>query len=437
MHISSRLRKENPSNVKHTRRFPKIQISMFLISTLIILQCYSIIIPDVSANTLSITPLSGTTTPGGTLQFQVEVTFPPGVKPLALWQILESPPEPGMTVTFIPDPANSFKWTMNVQVSPSKPHGTYSLSIWSNQQGAPFPGSESRNVMVQITVTSSAPPSSNFDFILEISPPLVEIEAGVEGNFQINILYSDPSHMGTPINILDVTGLGPDMNWHLTPSGDLTITTTPTTPPGDYPIEVFGEANGVMRQAGATLIVGELPHEEPPHEEPPPEEPPHEEPPMEDQLPEEERPSEEYPSEDETSGPPKRNSITLSAELRDNELIIVTGYISPPIVGDEEPDVDIIYSGPRGEKITHRVPVRGFDMFDDTYQPTSEGPWTITAEWIGNDNWLPAESSPSTIIIEPRGFNLAHLLETSLWPIVILSAILIVGILFLLSRRKT
>ena len=228
--------------------------------------------------------------------------------------------------------------------------------------------------------------------------------------------------MGTPINILDVTGLGPDMNWHLTPSGDLTITTTPTTPPGDYPIEVFGEANGVMRQAGATLIVGELPHEEPP---------------MEDQLPEEERPSEEYPSEDETSGPPKRNSITLSAELRDNELIIVTGYISPPIVGDEEPDVDIIYSGPRGEKITHRVPVRGFDMFDDTYQPTSEGPWTITAEWIGNDNWLPAESSPSIIIIEPRGFNLAHLLETSLWPIVILSAILIVGILFLLSRRKT
>ena len=112
--------------------------------------------------------------------------------------------------------------------------------------------------------------------------------------------------MGTPINILDVTGLGPDMNWHLTPSGDLTITTTPTTPPGDYPIEVFGEANGVMRQAGATLIVGELPHEEPPHEEPPPEEPPHEEPPMEEQLPEEERPSEEYPSEDETSGPPTR-----------------------------------------------------------------------------------------------------------------------------------
>ena len=75
-------------------------------------------------------------------------------------------------------------------------------------------------------------------------------------------------------------------------------------------------------------------------------------------------------------------------------------------------------------------------MFDDTYQPTSEGPWTITAEWRGNHDWLPAESSPSTVIIEPRGFNLTHLVETSLWPIVILSAILIVGILFLLSRRK-
>ena len=426
MLLRLRSKKDDTTNKKHIHCFPKVHVSILLISTLLILQCYSMIIPNVSANTLSITPLSGTTIPGGTLQFQVEVTFPPGSKPITPWQILESPPEPGITVTFIPDPANSLKWTMNVQVSPSKPHGTYSLSIWSNPQGAPFPGSDSRNVMVQITVGSSAPPSSNFDFILEISPPLIEIEAGVEGNFQINILYSDPSHMGTPINILDVTGLGPDMNWHLTPTGDLTITTTPTTPPGDYQIEVFGEANGVMRQTGATLIVGELPHEEPPHEEPP----------IEEQLPEEEMPSEEYPSEDETAVAPKRNFITLSVELRENEVIVVTGYISPPIVGDEEPDVDIMYSGPRGEKITHRVPVRGFDMFDDTHQPTSEGPWTITAEWRGNDNWLPAESSPSTVLIESRGFNLTHLFETSLWPIVILCAILIVGILFLLSRRK-
>lgn len=426
MLLRLRSKKDDTTNAKHTHRFPKVHVSILLISTLLILQCYSMIIPNVSANTLSITPLSGTTAPGGTLQFQVEVTFPPGSKPLTPWQILESPPEPGITATFIPYPANSLKWTMNVQVSPSKPHGTYSLSIWSNPQGAPFPGSDSRNVMVQITVASSAPPSSNFDFILEISPPLIEVEAGVDGNFQINILYSDPSHMGTPINILDVTGLGPDMNWHLNPSGDLTITTMPTTPPGDYLIEIFGEANGVMRQAGATLIVGELPHEEPPHEEPP----------MDEQLPEEEMPSEEYPLGDETAEAPKRNSITLSAELRENEVIVVTGYISPPIVGDEEPDVDIMYSGPSGERITHRVPVRGFDMFDDTYHPTSEGPWTITAEWRGNDNWLPTASSPSTVIIEPRSFNLMHLLENSLWPMVILCTILIVGILFLFSRRK-
>lgn len=430
MLLRLRLKKNETTNVKHTHRFPKVHVSMLLISTLLILQGYSMIIPDVSANTLSITPLNGTTTPGGTLQFQVEVLFPPGVKPLIPWQILESPPEPDITVTFTPDP-NSYKWTMNVHVSPSKPHGIYSLSIWSNPQGAPFPGSDSRNVMVQITVASSAPPSSNFDFILEISPPLIEVEAGVEGNFQINILYSDPSHMGTPINILDVTGLGPDMNWHLNPSGDFTIATMPTTPPGDYLIKVFGEANGVMRQAGATLIVGGLSHEEPPQEDPP-----HEDPPMDEQLPEEEMPSEEYPSEDETSGTPKINSITLSAEPRENEIIIVTGYISPPIVGDEEPDVDIMYSGPRGERITHRVPVRGFDMFDDTNQPASEGPWTITAEWRGNDNWLPAESSPATVIIEPRSVNLTHLFENSLLPLVILCTILIIGILFLFSRKK-
>jgi hypothetical protein len=290
--------------------------------------------------------------------------------------------------------------------------------------------------MVQITVTSSAPPSSNFDFILEISPPLVEVEAGVEGNFQINILYSDPSHMGTPINILDVTGLGPDMNWHLTQSGDLTVTTALTTPPGDYLIEISGEANGVMRQAGATLIINELPHEEPPHEELPPEEPPHEDPPMEEELPEEDMPHEEFPENNEMSGAPKSNSITLSAELRENELIIVTGYISPPIVGDKEPDVDIMYSVPRGEKITHRVPVRGFDKFDDTYQATSEGPWTITAEWRGNHEWLPAESPPSTVIIESRSFSLTYFFENSLWPFVLLCAVLIGAILFLFYKRK-
>ncbi|MEE9458567.1 MAG: hypothetical protein V3V84_02250, partial [Candidatus Bathyarchaeia archaeon] len=115
-------------------------------------------------------------------------------------------------------------------------------------------GGLSDPVGVAIVSGSSAPPSSNFDFTLEISPPLVEIEAGVEGNFQINILYSDPSHQGTVINI-QVTGLGSGMNFQLSALGDLTITTSSTTPPGTYPFTVIGSAQGKTHQTSGIIIV--------------------------------------------------------------------------------------------------------------------------------------------------------------------------------------
>ncbi len=138
------------------------------------------------------------------------------------------------------------------------------------------------------------PGGPGFDFHMEVEPPVTEVERGEPAHYEIIIQYSDPSYSGIPINI-HVTGLGPGMQWHTTSMGQLTITTSHETPPGDYMLEIVGEAQGVVHQVIATLIVRERPEEHP--EEPPPEE--HEEHP-EEPPPEE---HEEHPEEHEEYPP--------------------------------------------------------------------------------------------------------------------------------------
>lgn len=53
------------------------------------------------------------------------------------------------------------------------------------------------------------------------------------------------------------------------------------------------------------------------------------------------------------------------------------GFISPSIIGVGDDTVDIIYTGPNGERIIHTVSVRGYDTFDDRYQPSAYGTWAI------------------------------------------------------------
>ncbi|MBU6999488.1 MAG: zinc-ribbon domain-containing protein, partial [Theionarchaea archaeon] len=177
--------------------------------------------------------------------------------------------------------------------------GTYTVSASVNLSGG---GTIYTSTTFQVLGGgSSGQPSQGFDFQLEISPPEAEVERGDTAHFQIHVVYSTPSFSGTLIN-LDVNGLGPGMQWHSTPGGQLSITTSHETPPGDYHIEVTGEAQGVVRQAMIILFVREEPQEELPPEEHPPEERPPEEHPQEELPPEEhppeERPPEEHPPDD-------------------------------------------------------------------------------------------------------------------------------------------
>ena len=97
---------------------------------------------------------------------------------------------------------------------------------------------------------------TGFDFSLTLSPSSLSVTQGGTANYQIHITYSDPSFSGTTITIQDVAGLGPGMNYQVTPSPPgLHISTSQATPTGSYTITLVGSAMGVMHQASAVLLV--------------------------------------------------------------------------------------------------------------------------------------------------------------------------------------
>jgi hypothetical protein len=141
-----------------------------------------------------------------------------------------------------------------------------------------------------------------FDYNLEVQPPVTEIGQGEIAHFQVIVIYNNPSYSGTMVSI-NLTGLGPGMQWHPEPGGHISISTSHETPPGTYHIDIIGEAQGIVRQTVATLIVRGGPEEPPPEEhpeEPPPEEHPPE--PPEEHPPE---PPEEHPPEPPEEHPPE------------------------------------------------------------------------------------------------------------------------------------
>jgi hypothetical protein len=234
------------------------------------------------------------TDPGEDGTIQLDITKPPLLA--IFWQsgpiaisggLLYNVTAPGFN-----DPGT---YTVSASVNLSKGGTIYASTTFEVLGGAP-PGQ----------------PGPGFDFQLEVSPPETEVERGDTAHFQITVVYSNPSYSGTLIHV-DVTGLGPGMQWHSTPGGQLSITTSHETPPGDYHIEVIGEAQGVVRQAMIVLFVREEPPEEPPPEDHPPEEPPPEDHPPEEHPPEEpppeDHPPEDHPPEAQPEGYPQQQTF--------------------------------------------------------------------------------------------------------------------------------
>jgi ribosomal protein L40E len=328
--------------------------TVFLAIVLTAAYFFGAIMPEVHAWSMNGNPMSRTTVPGGTVTYTVSVFYDTptdALFPSVL--LLVSPPEPQVSVTFTydnPDPhPPPYTATMTVHVDNSKPPGTYTLYLWANPSGTPFPGSGNREIDLKLVVAGGAggqvhlsvphspinvgqavyieyytdpgtdgmitliitrPPllaifwtkgpepitggllydvtapgfntpgtyhvtatvepsgggsingqttfqvvaAAAFDFTIALSPSSVNVRQGETAHYNIPLTYSNPSYSGTVIDI-QLTGLGPGMDWHLTEAGDLTITTTSATPTGTYTITATGSANGMQHQASATLVV--------------------------------------------------------------------------------------------------------------------------------------------------------------------------------------
>jgi hypothetical protein len=218
--------------------------------------------------------------------FQMDITKPPLLA--IFWQYGPVPISGGL-LNSVTAPGFSDPGTYVVSASASITGGgtIYASTTFEVVAGGAPPG--------------GAPPGPGFDYHLEVSPPMEEVEKGGTAHYQVHVIYSNPSFSGTMINI-HVTGLGPGMQWHPEPGGSFSISTSHETPPGTYTMEVEGEAQGVVRQTSFTLVVREGPEDHPP--EPPPEEPPpeeHEPPPPEEPPPEEHEP----PPPEEHEPPPE------------------------------------------------------------------------------------------------------------------------------------
>ncbi|WP_455276331.1 hypothetical protein [[Eubacterium] cellulosolvens] len=108
------------------------------------------------------------------------------------------------------------------------------------------------SIQASILVSGNGP----FDFSITLSPYNQSVEQGGTAQYYIYLTYSDPSYSGTVINIV-VSGLHPTMTYSTTMTGGLSITTSSSTPPTIYYIEIVGSALGVTHQTSATLVVTE------------------------------------------------------------------------------------------------------------------------------------------------------------------------------------
>jgi len=190
------------------------------------------------------------------------------VVPIQVFYIMD-PPLPGVTVDITLEISTPTGWPIDRTItvtsnSQGEASGFYSLSLAGADPGTysvtafadgTTSSAETFTVVGTATSTSTAT-AAIFDYSISLSPSTVTVKAGADAIFKVLLSYSDPSFSGTVVTI-QLTGLGPGMTYQLSGMGDLIIYTTSSTPPGTYPINVIGSANGVVRQTSGILVVQE------------------------------------------------------------------------------------------------------------------------------------------------------------------------------------
>ena len=286
---------------------------------------------------------------------------------------------------------------LTIYTSSMTPPGSYLVTVIGSAYGVVRKASAKLIVTATSTTgTTSTSTATPFDYSLTISPPTQTVEIGKTASYMVAVsILSGAASAGTVIP-LALEGLPGDVQQSFSVttgappfSSTLTLTPSASTSPGIYTFNVVASTYGVNKKATATLVVKEKAKERP--------------------------------------------SITLSAQVRENDVIAVLGSVSPPISGDDR--LDITYTSPKGEKISHEVSLGGGGTFDDTLSATTPGTWMIIAEWKGNDDYLPASSSPASITVEAKKEGLATLLSNPLNLGLIILILAVVGLVAALMRR--
>ena len=135
--------------------------TVFLVIVFMAAYFFGAAVPEVHAWDISASPMSRTTVPGGTVTYAVSVFYDTptdALFPSVL--LLVSPPELHVSVTFSYDnPAPHpppYTATMTVHVDNSKPAGTYTLYLWANPSGTPFPGPGNKEIDLKLVVAGGA-----------------------------------------------------------------------------------------------------------------------------------------------------------------------------------------------------------------------------------------------------------------------------------------
>ncbi len=112
-------------------------------------------------------------------------------------------------------------------------------------------------------------------------------------------------------------------------------------------------------------------------------------------------PSESYYQTFTVTAAVPKTSTTISASVSNTTIVTgssvtVSGAISPEVDGVQ---VTLTYTKPGGGTVTRTSVSAAGGAYTDTYKPDTEGSWTVTSNWAGNDKYQGATSSAASFTV--------------------------------------
>lgn len=98
--------------------------------------------------------------------------------------------------------------------------------------------------------------------------------------------------------------------------------------------------------------------------------------------------------------PTTQTLIDVTSVTQNSNTLAVIGTISPAVSGAR---IQVVYTPPHGQPFSHSVISDAQGNFSDTATVGSDqaGPWSVTARWFGEGQYIGSQSNPSTVDVTP------------------------------------